>query len=78
MTIYFNTELSNDNLIDPWRIEIERSIDVKRRMSNLQTSNPDELATITILSFSSRNILLFWTKMVEFCSRGRRNLGKYC
>ncbi|WP_310622410.1 GIY-YIG nuclease family protein [Flexibacterium corallicola] len=43
MTVYFITELSDD-AVDPLRIKIGRSVNVKRRMSNLQTGNPDELA----------------------------------
>lgn len=43
MTVYFITELS-DAAMDPLRIKIGRSVNVQRRMSNLQTGNPDELA----------------------------------
>lgn len=50
MTIYFIAELSEDNLIDPLRIKIGRSIDVQRRMSNLQTGNPDELALMGVIN----------------------------
>jgi hypothetical protein len=43
VTVYFITELSDDGM-EPLRIKIGRSVNVKRRMTNLQTGNPDELA----------------------------------
>lgn len=43
MTVYFITELSEDDR-DPLRIKIGRTGNIKRRMSNLQTGNPDVLA----------------------------------
>jgi hypothetical protein len=50
VTIYFITELAKDNLIDPLRIKIGRSVNVKRRMSTIQTGNPDALALMGVIN----------------------------
>ncbi len=43
MTIYFITELLDDTL-EPIRVKIGRSVNISRRISNLQTGNPNKLA----------------------------------
>lgn len=43
MAVYFITELEGSEC-EPLRIKIGRSANIRRRMSDLQTGNPDELA----------------------------------
>ena len=48
MTVYFITEEENSDC-DPIRLKIGRAVKLKKRMSDLQTGNPDKLTVMGVI-----------------------------